>query len=346
MRQCWDSAKLKIHAVRVSVNVYTQCGATLMDHENNREKKVKTVSVEFSGIHNLTFDRACVRIAGIDLALVSVDPAMKIQIQGASENFLIHEENPDITIEASWDDLSTMKLEGQKLFESGAVWQLYEKNNIYVFSLNSEAFGSIPYTVARVRKDWTWGEARLHRGYFNPDESIYPLEYPLDELLMVNFLSLGRGAEVHACGVVSSHGDGHLFLGQSRAGKTTLARLWQKEKGAAILSDDRIILRQLDGKVWMYGTPWHGEAEIASPARLPLTRIYFLQHGKTNELVQLGTTEAVARLFACSFLPFHSPEALEFTLGFFEKVAKAVPCCDLKFLPDKRAVEFIQQLAE
>jgi len=328
------------------VNVYTQCGATLMDHENNREKKVKTVSVEFSGIHNLTFDRACVRIAGIDLALVSVDPAMKIQIQGASENFLIHEENPDITIEASWDDLPTMKLEGQKLFESGAVWHLYEKDRTYMFLLNSEALGSIPYTIARVQKDMTWGEVLLHRNYFDPHKSIYPLEYPLDELLMVNFLSLGRGAEVHACGLADSQGNGHLFLGQSRAGKTTLARFWQKEKGVTVLSDDRIVLRRIGERLWMYGTPWHGEAELASPAKVPLTRTYFLQHGKTNEQAQLGTTEAVARLFACSFLPFYSPEALEFTLGFFEEVVKEVPCHELRFFPDKRVVEFIQQLAE
>ena len=93
----------------------------------------------------------------------------------------------------------------------------------------------------------------------------------------------------------------------------------------------------------MYGTPWHGEARIASPDRATLTRIYFLQHGKTNELVQLEATEAVARLFACSFLPFYSPEALEFTLGFFEEVAKEVPCHELRFFPDKRAVEFIHQ---
>jgi hypothetical protein len=306
----------------------------------------KVLGVEFAENHGLTFDTAFLRIADIDFAIVSVDPALNIQIQGASENFLIYEENPDMTIEAGWDDLSTMKLEDQKLFESGAVWQLYEKNNIYIFSLNSEAFGSIPYTVARVRKDWTWGEVLLHRDYFDSHKSIYPLEYPLDELLMVNFLSLGKGAEVHACGVVDSHGDGHLFLGQSRAGKTTLARFWKKEKGVTVLSDDRIILRQLDGKFWMYGTPWHGEAELASPAKVPLTRIYFLQHGKTNEQAQLGTSEAVARLFACSFLPFHSPEALEFTLGFFEEVAKAVPCHELRFFPDKRVVEFIHQLTD
>ncbi|NOR52682.1 MAG: hypothetical protein GQ536_01140 [Candidatus Aminicenantes bacterium] len=304
------------------------------------------MAVEFSKNQDMAPDRVCVRIADIDFGLVSIDPALKIQIQGASQDFLVPEAKPHVTIEARWDDLSAVELSGQKLFESGAVWQLYQSDSKYMFSLSSKALGSVPYEVAQIRKDWTYGEALLHRGYFNPNESIYPLEYPLDELLMVNFLSLGKGAEMHACGVVDSHGNGHLFLGQSRAGKTTLARLWQKEKGITILSDDRIILRQLDEKIWMYGTPWHGEAELASPAKVPLTRVYFLQHGKTNERIQMGTTGAMARLFACSFLPFFCPEAMEFTLGFFEEVTKAVPCYEFRFLPDRGAVEFIQRLKD
>ncbi len=304
------------------------------------------MAVEFSKNQDMALDSVCVRIADIDFSLVSVDPALKIQIQGASQNFVIPEATPHVTIEARWDDLSAVELSGQKLFESGAVWQLYQSDSMYMFSLSSRALGSVPYEVAHVRKDWTYGEALLHRGYFDPKESIYPLEYPLDELLMVNFLSLGRGAEVHACGVVDPHGNGHLFLGQSRAGKTTLARLWQKEKGITVLSDDRIILRKMDEKIWMYGTPWHGEAELASPAKVPLTRIYFLLHGKTNELVPLETTEAIARLFACSFLPFFCPEALEFALSFFEEVTKAVPCYEFRFLPDRGAVEFIQRLKD
>jgi hypothetical protein len=316
------------------------------DHKNEPKEMVNALAVEYFKNHGMAFDRAQARIADIDLAIVSVDPAMKVQIQGATQNFLIHRTPPHITIEARWDDLSEMELRGQKLFESGAVWQLYQDDSVYIFSLSSQALGSIPYKVARVQKDFSWGEVLLHRGYFDQDRPIYPLEYPLDELLFIHYLASGRGAEVHACGVVDSHGNGHLFLGQSGAGKTTLARQWQNEEETTILSDDRIILRQKGGELWMHGTPWHGEAKIASPFQARLSRIYFLEHGKKNELVELGTTEAMARLFACSFVPFYSPEALKFTAGFFEEVAKAVPCSKLSFFPDKRVVGFIQQLRD
>jgi hypothetical protein len=96
----------------------------------------------------------------------------------------------------------------------------------------------------------------------------------------------------------------------------------------------------------MYGTPWHGDAGFASPARAPLRKIYFLRHGQRNELLPQGLTEALAHLFACSFPPFYNREALDFTLGLLESVVKTVPSYELTFMPDKKVVKFIQELRD
>ena len=76
-----------------------------------------------------------------------------------------------------------------------------------------------------------------------------PLGYPLMPLLWT--ILLGRLGEAdggllcHACGVVTPAGDGLLFAGFSGAGKSTTSRLWRAAcPGAAILSDDRVILRR------------------------------------------------------------------------------------------------------
>jgi hypothetical protein len=168
------------------------------------------------------------------------------------------------------------------------------------------------------------------------------MEYPLDELLMVNLLARGRGVEVHGCGLRDSDGRGFLFLGMSGAGKTTTARLWIRNPGVTVLSDDRIILRQRDGKLWMYGTPWHGDGELSSASSAPVTRILLLARGETNEIAPLRKAETVARLMACSFVPFFSPDGLDFTLGFLEQAAQAIPCVEFRFVPDERAVEFVR----
>ena len=247
-----------------------------------------------------------------------------------------------MTIETYWDDLSSIRVDN-KIFDSGSVWQLYQKNGTYLFSLNSQIFGPIPYKIAKTQKDFTSVDVALHRPYFNPDEPVYPLEYPLDELLLINLLSLERGVEVHACGVIDPSGDGQLFIGQSGAGKTTMARLWHDIPGATILSDDRIILRQIDKKLWMYGTPWHGEAMLASPDRAPLTRIHFLEKGSRNEFISLRDPVALGRLITCSFIPFYSEPGLAFTLRFFEELVKAIPCGEMRFVPDRSVVEFINE---
>jgi hypothetical protein len=193
-----------------------------------------------------------------------------------------------------------------------------------------------------MKKDFTKGKVLLHEPYFDHSQPVNPLEYPLDELLLINFLALGKGAEIHACGIVDQFGQGRLFVGQSGAGKTTIARLLEQTEGITVLSDDRIVLRQMDQTLWMYGTPWHGEAGLASPARAPLSQVYFLERGSKNQLAPQKRADAIGRLFACSFLPFDSHEGLAFTLSFLEEVAKATPCHVLKWLPDRKVIEFLE----
>jgi hypothetical protein len=121
-----------------------------------------------------------------------------------------------------------------------------------------------------------------------------------------------------------------------------MANLCHKSGRGKILSDDRIIVRLAGERLWMYGTPWHGEAKFACPARAPVTRIYFLRHGRKDEMVALREANSTARLLACSFLPFYDPAAMDFTLAFLEGVTKEVPCCELRFVPDQSVVDFVQ----
>jgi hypothetical protein len=283
------------------------------------------------------------RVGDLTFALTSGDPSLKLEAQGAAKHFVVAGGKPDVRMSVAWGD-SLEPANGEKLFEAGTLWSLYRQDGGYLFRFTAPCFGPLPYKTALFSGDFTSGELSLHAACFRRDEPVYPLEYPLDELLMVNLLALGRGIEVHACGVRDSDGRGYLFLGQSGAGKTTMARLWPPS--AQILSDDRIILRFLDGRLWMYGTPWHGEAELACSARTPLTRVFFLQKGGRNEAVPLAQAATVARFVACSFIPFHSRTGVDFALGFLQQASQAVPCLELRFAPDEHVVDFVRRTAE
>lgn len=288
-----------------------------------------------------TSSEFCVRVADITIKIVCDDPELEIQIDGATKKFLVGDESPDVTLSVVWDDLRE-EIHGEKIFDSGALWQLYRQHTDYLFRFATPYFGATPYKLASFNHDFTTGRIHLHRPYF-AGRAVYPLEYPLDELLMLNLLAKGRGAEFHSSGIVDETGEGYLFIGQSGAGKTTTARLWESMPGTQILSDDRVILRKRDGQFWMYGTPWHGEAELSTAAKAPLKRIFFLRHGERNELTPLGRAEAAAQLFSCSFPTFYNPDGLDFTLAFYEDVATAIPCFELSFVPGQKAVEFIRQ---
>lgn len=283
-----------------------------------------------------------IRVAAITLALAYDAPRLKPRIFPPIDAFLVEQSVPDITVRTDWRELSN-EVAGQKIFDSGALWQLYSHDGNYIFRLASPHFGPAPYKIASFDSDFTTGEVHLSRRYFDPAEPVYPLEYPLDELIMMNLLARGRGVEVHSSGVVDASGKGYIFAGQSGAGKTTMARLWDRREGINVLSDDRIIIRHLEGKYSMYGTPWHGEARLACSTGAELAAIFFLARGQKNELIEQSRAQAAARLLACGFPPFFDPRGLEFTLEFYEGLTSRIPCYELRVLPDDSVIDFIRR---
>jgi len=246
----------------------------------------------------------------------------------------------DAQIRVKWDD--TLAIPSSiSLFDSGGLWSVFEENGGYRFYFSTPSLGPNPYKVAWFDRTFRSGEVALYRPYFDTNLPIYPLEYPLDELLMIHRLACGQGVEVHAVGVVDQSGHGHLFLGHSGAGKSTTARLWQSQSSARILSDDRIILRVQDGEIWMHGTPWHGDAGIALPESALLSRIYLLEHGGAPQLSPVSQGRAAAELFARSFVPQYAAQPLAFSLSFIDQVTRRIPCYVFRFSPDKSAVEAI-----
>jgi hypothetical protein len=283
----------------------------------------------------------CLSIADIIIGIFSTDPSLEIKLDGDMRLFSVQAANPDLSIEACWRTLDD-SYRGQMLFDSGGAWQVYLKENAYWYYCAASVLGKIPYKIACIARDFSGGRVFLHRPFFEAHQCVNPLQYPLDELLFLNLLSQGRGVEVHALGVADANGDGYLFAGQSGAGKTTMAKLWENEDGVTILSDDRIILKRDKNRIWMYGTPWHGEAGLASISSVPLKHVYFIRHGVNNSLKSKTGAEAAALLFSCSFPIFYSPDALKFTVDFCGEVTNAVPCDELDVVPNREIMDFIR----
>jgi len=161
------------------------------------------------------------------------------------------------------------------------------------------------------------------------------------ELLMLNYLARERGVIVHSCSV-DCNGSGMIFVGESGAGKSTLAGIWDREAGVDVLSDDRTILRKNGSQFFIYGTPWHGLGQFASPRKVKLEGIFFLKQGKHNATTDIAGSEAVSRFLTCCFPPFWDPQGTAFTMELFTDLASQIPCHELTFKPEKSALEVVK----
>lgn len=296
------------------------------------------------------------QIGGITIALRGTDPRVRWQWNRAAERFLVPPREADVELEVRVLE-APLPVAGELLFDSGAVWRMYREArqperlsyvserttasqavDAYRIECTSEAFGDGPYKVAVFDSTFTRGTI-----FIRPEVvalELSPLDYPLDEVLIANLLGRGRGVELHSCGIIDKAGRGHLFVGVSGAGKSTTAGLWEGAS-AGVVSDDRVIVREHDGAMWMYGTPWHGEADLSMAARAPLAGVYLLEQASANELRALPRATAMARLFRCAFPPFYDHAAVEFTLAMLERLAEAVPVRELRFTRDPSVVGLV-----
>jgi hypothetical protein len=274
------------------------------------------------------------RIAGIIIGIRCGDPRVTCTFEGPVTQFFIDPALPDVELDVVFLDRYEPP-RGERLFDSGGVWRMFAEDDGVRIECQTDVVGPEPYKVSTFNSDFTRGTIRV--SLTRPHD---PLEYPLDELLVANLLARGRGVELHGCGVIDHSGRGHLFVGQSGAGKTTTARMWGDD-AREIISDDRVIVREIDGELRMFGTPWHGEAELASPSSAPLTGVYLLTQAAENELRELPPAVAVARLFGCTFPPFHDAAAIEFTMSMLERIVSRVPVREFRFTLDRNALKLI-----
>jgi len=258
-------------------------------------------------------------------------------------------------------------IQGRHVFTSGTLWQLYEHKRLCqiaffvprkaallppggagrVRALRANREKMVMDRLAIFRSDFTKGELYLSPDVFATKRpkaaGIFPLSYPLDELLFINLLAQGRGVELHGCGV-SMRGEGLLFIGPSGAGKSTIARLMATRPGVTVLSDDRTILRRMKGRWRIYGTPWHGTARAFAAEGAELKRIFVLRHSDSNQARRLSPARAAAILVARSFPTYWNRAGMNYTLTLVEQVISDLPIYDLGFQPTISCVDFVQSI--
>jgi hypothetical protein len=169
----------------------------------------------------------------------------------------------------------------------------------------------------------------------------YTLFFPIDEQLFLNRMSLLGGALIHCCGI-EYQGRALLFCGRSGAGKSTTAGLWRKQ-GFTLLNDDRIIVRELGGRIVAGATPWHGTVRDIHPAVLPLGGVFHLHQARENRVERVSSRQGTLKLMANAIAPFYRLDPMQSILDTLAMAGEQAPHFNLHFRRDAGAVEVVRQ---
>ena len=138
---------------------------------------------------------------------------------------------------------------------------------------------------------------------------------------------------------ICCQGKAVFFLGESGTGKSTHTRLWRENiEGAVLLNDDSPILRIIDGKPWVYGSPWSGKTPCYKNESYPLAACVRLSQAPFNKIERLNVAQGYGALHPSCPPCFAYDDALYDSIsGALSNLLSVVPVYHLSCLPDAAA---------
>ena len=102
--------------------------------------------------------------------------------------------------------------------------------------------------------------------------------------------------------VIRCDGKGYLMTAPSGTGKSTHTYLWYTNiPGCDLMNDDNPVIRIVDGKPIVYGSPWSGKTPCYRNIEAPIGGIVRIKQHSENIVRRLSTIEAFTVLLpACS----------------------------------------------
>lgn len=127
-----------------------------------------------------------------------------------------------------------------------------------------------------------------------------------------------------------------FFLGESGTGKSTHTRLWRENiEGAVLLNDDSPILRVIDGKPWVYGSPWSGKTPCYKNESYPLAACVRLSQAPYNKIERLSVSRGYGALHpSCPPCFAYDDSLYDSISGVLSNLLSTVPVYHLACLPN------------
>lgn len=166
--------------------------------------------------------------------------------------------------------------------------------------------------------------------------------FGLNNALMLIFAFAGAHKQtllIHAS-LVRNNNFGYAFIAKSGTGKSTQVSMWLRHiAGSDLMNDDNPIIRCIDNKFWIFGSPWSGKTPCYRNIKARLGAITRIDRATTNSVDKLPPIQAFASLLpSCSSMKWDS-DIYNAICDTITKIVETTGIYTLHCLPNKEAAE-------
>ncbi len=155
------------------------------------------------------------------------------------------------------------------------------------------------------------------------------IEYLLMGALFYDKLLEYDGLMLHSSAVAVGN-TAYLFSADSGVGKSTHTDLWvQNIKGAVIVNDDKPAIRSINGKLYVYGTPFSGKHDKSINKRFLLGAICFIERSQEN-FIEETNVASVLPLFLKQSSGMPNKERVSLRLEVTDKILSGAKLYKMK----------------
>lgn len=139
---------------------------------------------------------------------------------------------------------------------------------------------------------------------------------------------------IHAS-VIRHENRAYAFTAKSGTGKSTQVANWMRNiEGCDIVNDDNPIIRIIDGKPVLFGSPWSGKTPCYRDIQVELGGIVLIERDKRNHVTPLMPLNAFTTLLAaCSAMKWDE-DLYQRVCGTVSKFVESTKVVTLHCLPD------------
>ena len=144
---------------------------------------------------------------------------------------------------------------------------------------------------------------------------------------------------IHAS-LVRHNGYGYPFCAASGTGKSTHVSMWLRHiPNCDLMNDDNPIIRIIDGKAYIYGSPWSGKTPCYRNVKAPLGAMSRIDRADHNYVEKLSPIEAFTSILpSCSSMKWDK-EIFGYVCDTVTKVVETTGIYTLHCLPNREAAE-------